>query len=87
MKSFIKFLLIVIIAVIAVKLLPLTFALGCILALALLGMAAFGLSAMAILLAVAITLAAILSPVWIPLLLIVGLIALIKRSGKSSVAN
>ena len=87
MKSFIKFLLIVIIAVLAVKLLPLTFALGCILAVAVLGMFALGLSAMAILLVVAIALAAILSPVWIPLFLIVGLVALIKRSGKSSEAN
>jgi len=86
-KNILKIVLLVVVAVIAVKLLPLTFALGGVLALGLLGMLAVGVSALAILLVGMLALAAVLAPVWIPVLLILGLIALIKRAGKSTVAG
>ena len=79
MKSFLKVVLLVIVAVIAVKLVPLTFALGCVLAAGVLGLIAVGASAIAALAGAVITLVAVLSPIWVPALAIVGLIALIKR--------
>jgi hypothetical protein len=78
-KTFLKVVLILIAAVIAVKLLPITLALGLALGLAAVGLAIAGVSIVAALAVMAIFLAAILSPVWVPLLLLVGLIALIKR--------
>ena len=80
MKTFLKVVLLLIVALIALKLLPLTFALGCLLAAGLLGLIALGVSTIAAVLGAGIVLAAVLAPIWVPVLLIVGIIALIKRS-------
>ena len=87
MKTFLKVVLLVIAAVIALKLLPLTFALGCLLALGLVGFAVLGVSVISLLLGLVVVLAAVLSPIWVPILAIVGLIALIKRSSKTNTAT
>ncbi|MBI4623982.1 MAG: hypothetical protein HY736_12300 [Verrucomicrobia bacterium] len=83
MNPFLKIILILVAAVIAVKLLPLTLALGCIFAAALAVFALVGVSLVAVLLCLGLLLAALLSPIWIPLLALVGLIALIKRGTRA----
>lgn len=79
MKTFLKVLLLLAAALIAVKLLPLTLIGGCFLALGVIVALALGLSAVAILIALAVALAALLSPIWIPVLALIGVIALFKR--------
>jgi hypothetical protein len=78
---FLKVVLLVLAAVIAIKILPIVFGMGCLLAGLLLGGIAFGVSAVAAFLACVIALLAILAPIWVPVLALVGLIVLIKRSG------
>jgi hypothetical protein len=84
MKTFLKVLLLVLVALIVVKCLPLLIAAGFALAGALLGFIALAASAVAALIGSAIVLGALLSPIWIPILAIVGLIALIKRAGRKN---
>ena len=86
MKSFLKVLLLVLVALLAIKLLPLTLALGCLLALSIVPLAVVGVSAIVILCGVALVVVAVLAPVWIPVLALVGLIALIKRCTRRPVA-
>lgn len=81
MNTFLKVVLLVLAAVIAVKLLPFVFGLGCLLAGLLLGGLAFGISAVAAFLACMIAIVAVLAPIWLPILALVGLIVLIKRGG------
>lgn len=80
MKTFLKVLLLVIIALIAIKLLPLTIGLGFAAGLLLVGLVVAGLSLIAGVAVLALVLGAVLAPVWIPVLLLVGLIALIRRA-------
>jgi hypothetical protein len=80
-KTFLKVVLLVLAAVIALKFLPLVFGVGCLLAALLLGGIAFGVSAVAAFVACVIAVLAVLAPIWLPLLALVGLIVLIKRGG------
>ena len=80
MNTFLKVVLVTIAVLVAIKLLPVTLAIGCGLAVALVVALALGLSAVAVLVVVAIGSAAMLAPVWIPLLVAVGIVALVKRS-------
>ncbi len=79
MKSFLKIFLLVVMALVAIKLLPFTLAGGCVLGLAVGVLIIVGASALAGVLAVAMGVVAVLAPLWIPVLAIVGLIAAIKR--------
>jgi hypothetical protein len=79
MKTFWKVLLLTVLAVIAIKLLPVTVALGFVLGFLLVALAALGVSILAGLGVIAVIVAAVLAPIWIPVLAVVGLIALIKR--------
>ena len=79
MKTFLKILLFVVLALVAIKLLPVTLALACVLAGGCALIAAVGVSVMAVGLGVTLAIAALLSPIWLPILAIVGLIMLIKR--------
>jgi hypothetical protein len=84
MKTFLKILLVVAILFIAIKLSPVVFVavLVGLLVAAMLG--AIGLSLVAGLVAVALALVAALAPIWIPVLLIVGLVSLFKKfNGRS----
>jgi hypothetical protein len=83
MKGFVKVLLLVIAAIIALKFLPLIFALGLTLAGALLGLIAAAASAVIALVGGVLLLALLLSPIWIPILALVGVILLIKRSNRN----
>ena len=80
MKLFLKVVLLLIAAVIAVKLLPLTIAMGALIALALAILAAIGVSVFALVAGLGIVIAAVLAPIWLPVLAIVGIIALVKRT-------
>jgi hypothetical protein len=81
MKTFLKVLLFVVLAIIAINLLPITLALGCLFAVGVALIAAVGVSVLAIGLCIALALPAVLSPIWLPMLAIVGLIMLIKPNG------
>ena len=81
MNTFLKIFVIVVLALLALKFLPVILIgafIGLLLA-AILG--AFGLSLVALLLAVGIALALALSPIWIPVLIVMGLISLFKKMG------
>ncbi len=86
MNSFLKIFLLVVLALVAIKLLPLTLAVGCLLGLSLAGLMLVGVSALAGVLAVAVGLVAALAPLWIPVLAIVGLFAVIRRCSRRPVA-
>lgn len=70
-KTFLKIFLLVLLALVALKLLPLTLALGCIMAIVLAGLVMLGLGV-----------AVVLSPLWVPALVIAGLVSLIVRTGR-----
>ncbi len=78
--------LLVIVAVVAVKLLPLTLGLGILLGLSIVVLAAVGVSALALLAGLAVLLAAVLAPIWIPVLALVGFVALVKRGNRRPAA-
>ncbi|MDP3072099.1 MAG: hypothetical protein Q8N18_17535 [Opitutaceae bacterium] len=71
MKSFLKIFLLVCLALVALKLLPLTLALGCILAILLAGLVALGMG-----------LTVVLAPLWVPVLVVTGIVSLIVRAGR-----
>ena len=83
MKTFLKILLILVAALLVLKLLPLIFglAIGLIVMVAIAG--ALGLSAVGVFLCFAITLVAVLAPIWIPVLVIMGLVALWRKSERA----
>lgn len=84
MNAFLKFVLVVLCAVLAVKFLPEMFAFGCLLAALVLGLAAVGLPVLAVLCAALLALVVLLAPLWLPVLLIVGVVALIRRLSRGS---
>jgi hydrogenase/urease accessory protein HupE len=87
MKPFLKVLLLVVAALIAIKLLPLTVAVGCLVALLLAGLAFVGVSVLALVVGLGIVIAAVLAPIWVPVLAVVGIIALIKRTSHRPAAT
>ncbi|MSU45806.1 MAG: hypothetical protein EXS42_01425 [Lacunisphaera sp.] len=79
MKTFLKIFLIVVLALLAIKFIPVVFVgafVGLIIAAVLV---AAGLSLVATLLAVGIALALALSPIWIPVLVVMGAISLFRK--------
>lgn len=94
MKTFLKILLAILVVAVAVKLLPLLMipvVLGLVafglIALLLTGGVAFiasvGVGLLGALFALTVTLAAILSPIWVPILAVIGLISLIRRNRRA----
>lgn len=86
MKTFLKVLLLVVAVILAVKLLPIAFVIGCAVAALLAGLAVLGVSLAALLLCAALAVVALLSPIWVPVLAIVGVVALCRRHGGPKVA-
>lgn len=80
MKTFLKVLLAAVLLIVAIKLSPVIFigALAGLLAAVVLG--AVGLSLLAALVAVVIAFAVALSPIWIPVLCVIGLVSLFRRN-------
>lgn len=81
MKTFLKVLLMVVAVILAVKLLPIAFVTGCAVAALLAGLAVLGVSLAAVLFCAALAVVALLSPIWVPVLAIVGIVALCRRHG------
>lgn len=83
MKTFLKILLIAALLVLAIKLGPVIFcaAFGGLIVAGLLGV--LGISLLALLATVLLALAVALSPIWIPVLAIVGIVSLLKRDDRS----
>jgi ABC-type transport system involved in cytochrome c biogenesis permease component len=79
MKTFLKVLLILIAVVVAIKLLPVALAFACGIAACAVIVALVGVSLAAGLLCAGLLLALLLSPIWLPVLALVGGIALIKK--------
>lgn len=80
MKTFLKVLLLAALLIIAIKFSPFIF-LGAIAGLILaVVLGAVGLSLVAALIAVVLALALALSPIWIPVLVVLGLISLFRKS-------
>jgi hypothetical protein len=84
-KNFLKIVLLVLAAIVAVKFLPAIFAFGWLLAGAVVGLFVLAGSAIAALVGSVFVLSVVLSPIWIPLLALIGIIALVKRSNRKSV--
>ncbi len=76
MRSFLKIFLLVCLALVALKLLPLTLALGCMMAILLAGLVMLGFGV-----------AVVLSPIWVPALVITGIFSLIVRGGRRATAS
>jgi hypothetical protein len=81
MKTFLWVMLILVGVVLAVKLLPLLFALMCVVGGGVAAVVVVALSVVALLAGVGLLLALVFSPLWLPALVVVGLITLIKRTG------
>ena len=79
MKTFLKIILVVALLLIAIKLSPVIFLAALIGLIVAAALGALGLSLMAGFIAVMVALAAALSPIWIPVLVIMGIIALFKK--------
>ena len=79
MKTFLKILLVAVLLVVAIKLSPVLFvaALGGLLVAAVLGVV--GVSLVAALVAVLLAFALALSPIWIPALIVFGIVSLFRR--------
>ncbi|SDR93391.1 hypothetical protein [Opitutus sp. GAS368] len=83
MKTFLKVLLLAVLLIIAIKFSPVIF-LGAIVGLILaVVLGAVGISLIAALFAVVLALAVALSPIWIPVLVVLGLISLFRKSERT----
>ena len=84
MKTFLKILLAAALLLIAIKLSPILFV-GALIGLFVAGvLGVVGLSLAVALLAVALAFALALSPIWVPVLIVIGLISLFKRSERNA---
>lgn len=79
MKTFFKVLLLVVAVIVAIKLLPATLALGCALVFGLAIAATVGVSLLAVGVVLGLALLVLFAPIWLPIMLLVGLILLIRR--------
>lgn len=86
METFLKFALVVVLAVVAVKFLPALALAGLIAGLMLGAVVLGGLSLAAGLLLLALGVGVLLTPLWLPVLAVVGLVAFVRRFTRSKVA-
>ncbi len=83
MKTFLKVLLIAALLIVAIKISPVLFV-GAFVGLVVAGvLGAIGVSLLAALVAVALALAVALSPIWLPVLAVVGIVSLFRKSGRT----
>ncbi len=80
MNTFLKAVFLILIAILAVKFLPAIFALGFMLGLTVVALGAVGVSLLAAVVFAATVLVGALSPLWVPVAMVVGVIILIRRS-------
>ncbi len=86
MKTFLKVLLLVVAAIVAVKLLPVALAIGFVLMAPVALLAILGVSVAGALVGAALVVTAVLSPIWLPVLAVVGIVALCRRGGSKPAA-
>lgn len=79
MKTFLKILLVAVLLVLAIKFSPVLFFLALAGLIGAVVLGAVGISLLAALVAVLLAFALALSPIWIPVLVIVGLVSLFRR--------
>ena len=82
MKTFLQVLLLVLAAIVALRVLRVAFVVGCLVALPVAGLAIAGVSLVGAALIALLVAAAVLSPVWLPVLAIVGIVALCRRKSR-----
>lgn len=87
MKTFIKVLLVALLVIVAIKLCPLILLAALVTLLGALLLGTLGLSALAGVLLVALLVAVVLSPLWVPVLLVVGIVALWRKSRRPVVMS
>lgn len=87
MKTFLLVVLILVGVVLAVKLLPFIFGLLCAVGGTFALVALLGVGVVAALVGVALVLGLLLSPIWLPALLLIGVIALIRRLTRKPLAT
>ena len=83
MKTFLKVALIFVLVLVALKLLPIALVFGGVLGAALLAAMALGLSFVVAALCALLAVAAVLSPLWVPVLAIVGIVSLCRRGHRA----
>lgn len=83
MKTFLKVLLLAVLLIVAIKLSPILF-IGALVGLVVAGiLGAVGLSLLAVLLALALGVTLALSPIWVPVLVVMGLISLFRKDTRA----
>jgi len=82
MNTFLKAVLLILVAILAVKFLPAILALGFMLGLSVVALGAVGVSLLAAVAFAATVFGAVLSPLWVPGLIVVGVIVLLRRSSR-----
>lgn len=80
MKTFLKIALLVLGALVLIKLLPFTIAVGCAIGAIATAALLVGVSAAAVVLCVAAIFLAVLSPLWLPVAAVIGMVSLFRRS-------
>jgi hypothetical protein len=80
MKTFLKIVLVVVVVLLAIKLLPVALAFGAVIAAGLAVLAGVGIAILVGLVCAALALVVFLSPLWLLVLAVAGLIALLRRS-------
>ena len=85
MKTLLKILLVVLAVIVAVKLLPVAMVVGCVLAGLAAVVTAVGVSLVGGVLALGLFLALVLSPIWLPVMALIGIIALFKKASAKPV--
>ncbi len=85
MKTFLKIALIVLAVLVMIKLLPITLLAGCAIGVAAVIALMVGVSAAAAILCIAALFLAVLSPIWLPIVAVIGIISLFRRNKRASV--
>lgn len=84
MKTFLKIILIAVLLIVAIKLSPMIF-LGALLGLiAAAALGTVGITLVAVLLVVLVALMVALSPIWLPMVVIIGFVSLFKKTGQQA---
>ncbi len=86
MKTFLKILLVVFLLLIAIKLSPVIFALAVVGTLVAAVLGVIGLSLAGAVCAIVVAAAVALSPIWIPVLVVVGVISLFRRKSSPAIS-
>lgn len=85
MKTFLKIALIVLGVLVLIKLLPFTLIAGCVIGAVAAVALVVGVSSAAVILCVAALFLAVLSPIWLPVAAIVGIVSLFRRQKRAAV--